>query len=342
LTSSGPRDGDGRIQELAQLSQVAHMYYNLNMLQPEIAEKLFFSRSKVSRMLDKARKLGIVEVKIKRIFDRASSVEENLKARFGLKEAIVVTTYDENKDELFDAITDFASVYVSNLIKGDCTVGITRGNTIIKLVNKLVKLNECNIQVVQLMGAAGGRDTSAESRELVNKVSQIYSGAGHYLNVPLYVDDLYAKDILLQDPIVQKTFQVMKQCDIVLTGLGGFNPDAAGAGEPVPNWFEYLVEKHIVELREKGAVGSICAQFFDVNGNRVDCEWNEKCIGMPFEQIKNSLTVGVVSGPEKTLPLLGALRGRLLDVVITDINTVLKVLETGKVFATGLEKTDSL
>lgn len=41
-------------REYAVISQVAHMYYDLNMLQPEIAEKLFFSRSKVSRMLKQA------------------------------------------------------------------------------------------------------------------------------------------------------------------------------------------------------------------------------------------------------------------------------------------------
>ena len=319
------------VKDLAQISQVAHMYYNLNMLQPEIAEKLFFSRSKVSRMLDKARKLGIVEVKIKRIFDRAASVEENLKSRFGLKEAIVVTTYDENEDDLFDIITDFGAAYVSNYIKGDCILGITRGNTIIKLVNKLVKLNECDVHVVQLMGSTGDPDTNAESRELVNKVSRIYSGVSYYLNVPLYVDDLYAKKALLQDPIVQKTFQIMQRCDIVLTGLGGFNAEEGNISKSSPNWFGYLTEKHILELRNKGAVGSICAQFFDVDGRHIDCEWNKKCVSMPFERIKRSnLTVGVISGPEKTTTLLGALRGRLLDVVIADINTVLNVLETQK------------
>ena len=329
---NGYRDAKGsQVKELAQISQVAHMYYNLNMLQSEIADKLFFSRSKVSRMLDKARELGVVEIKIRRIFDRAASVEENLKASFGLKEAIVITTYDENQDELFDTITDFAAAYVSNCIKGDCTVGITRGKTIIGLVNKLVKLNECNVRVAQLMGAAGDPNTSAESRELVNKVSQIYSGTSYYLNVPLYVDDLYAKEILLKDPVLQKTFQVMQQCDIVLTGLGGFNAETVNSLEAANNWFEYLAEKHILELRNKGAVGSICAQFFDIDGKHIACEWNKKCIGMPFEHIKDSsLTIGIVSGPEKTMPLLGALRGRLLDVVVTDINTVLNVLEIQK------------
>ena len=51
-------------REYALISQVAHMYYDLDMLQPEIAAKLYFSRSKVSRMLTQAKKLGIVEIRV--------------------------------------------------------------------------------------------------------------------------------------------------------------------------------------------------------------------------------------------------------------------------------------
>ena len=324
---------EDQTKEFAQISQVAHMYYNLGMLQPEISEKLFFSRSKVSRMLKRARELGIVEIKVKRVLDRATSVEEKLKSLFSLKEAIVISTYDEDMQDVLNAVTDFAAVYVSNIFEGDCIVGISRGKTIIQVVNKLTKVNDCNMNVVQLMGSTGAPDTAAESRELVNRVSQTYSGVSHYLNTPLYVDDLYAKEILMQDPIVQKTFQIMRQCNIVLTGVGGFGSGAANMNDTNPNWFGYLVKRHIEELREKGAVGSICAQFFDINGKQIASEWNKKCISMPFEYINGSnLTVGVASGPSKVMPLLGALRGSLLDVVITDINTVLSVIEKQETF----------
>lgn len=311
-----------QIKDFALLSQVAYMYYNLGMQQPEIARKMFFSRSKVSRMLTRAKELGIVEVKVKRIFERVVNIEQKLKSMFDIKEAIVVATFDDNNDDVIDVVTDFAAFYVSSKLKGDRIVGISRGNTIIKVVKKIKKVNECNLHVVQLMGSTTQSDSSAESRELVNTLSKIYSGTSHYLNTPLYVDDLYVKEALLQDRTVKDTFNLMKRCNIILTGLGGFDVSVSN-----PNWFGYIKEHHLEELKEKFAVGSICGHFFDIDGKPVPCEWNKKCIVMPFEYLdKNSLKIGVASGKNKSTPILGALRGHLLDVVITDVETALRVV----------------
>lgn len=311
-----------QIKDFALLSQVAHMYYNLDMQQPEIAKKMFFSRSKVSRMLTRARELGIVEIKVKRVFERVINIEQKLKSMFGIKEAIVVATFDDNNDETIDAVTDFAALYVSSKLKGDRIVGISRGNTIIKVVNKIKKVNECNLNVVQLMGSTTQSDSSTESRELANTLSKIYSGTSHYLNTPLYVDNLYVKEALLQDRTVQNTFNLMKRCNIILTGIGGFDVSITN-----PNWFGYLKEHHLEELKVKSAVGSICGQFFDIDGKPVPCEWNEKCIVMPFEYLyNNNLKIGVAAGKNKPKPILGALRGHLIDVIITDVETALSVV----------------
>lgn len=56
--------GVDRSREL--LAQVAVLYYERNLPQREIADLLHVSRSTVSRMLDEARELGIVEVRISR------------------------------------------------------------------------------------------------------------------------------------------------------------------------------------------------------------------------------------------------------------------------------------
>ena len=47
------------------LATVANLYYNSEMTQNEIADRLYTSRSKISRMLKEARELGIVEISIR-------------------------------------------------------------------------------------------------------------------------------------------------------------------------------------------------------------------------------------------------------------------------------------
>lgn len=46
------------------MSIIAYLYYYSDMSQSEIADRLFLSRSTVSRLIKKARQNGVVELKI--------------------------------------------------------------------------------------------------------------------------------------------------------------------------------------------------------------------------------------------------------------------------------------
>ncbi|WP_143316795.1 helix-turn-helix domain-containing protein, partial [Clostridium sp. HBUAS56017] len=51
-------------EKLFLLSEVASLYYNHNMTQSEIANRIFTSRSKISRLLKEAKDKGVVQIKI--------------------------------------------------------------------------------------------------------------------------------------------------------------------------------------------------------------------------------------------------------------------------------------
>ncbi|MGM9521171.1 MAG: sugar-binding transcriptional regulator [Oscillospiraceae bacterium] len=314
---------DDNKKEYAEVYQVAHMYYDLGMLQPEIAERMFFSRSKVSRLLKQAREMGIVQITVKKIYDRVEMIEKALCSIFGLKDAVVITNYDEGQTEMLDALTDFAAMYISNLLKGSCTVGITRGSTINKVIGKLSNVNDCRLQLVQLMGSSTNSYQSEESHILVNRMLNHFDGTAYYLNTPLYIDDLYAKNILMQDSSVRSVFQQMDACNIILTGIGMLDPDI----DVRPSWHGYMTRRHLQELEEKKAVGSICAQYFNIDGELIQSEWNAKCIVMPLESIgRNRLSIGIAQGKNKEKPILGALRGHHINVLITNVQTATAVI----------------
>lgn len=312
-------------KEYALLSQVAHMYYDLNMQQPEIAEKLYFSRSKVSRMLTQARKLGIVEINVRHIVDRTAPLEKKLCSTFGLTDAVVITSFEtESRQDVFQSLTDFAALHISSLIKGKCKVGISNGKTINAVVKKLHRQNPCTLEVVQLIGSTGNTYVSEESRHLVDDVLKTFSGEGYFLNAPMYIDDVYAKEILLRDPAVSDVFDHMRGCGMLLTGVGALQD----LGKGVHHLYGYQTQRHVEELRAGGAVGSVCAQYFDIDGKPVESEWNSKCVAMPLEDVRtNSMTIGIATGEAKIMPILGALRGSILNVLITDASTASGVLE---------------
>ena len=326
LSISSSEKDTKTLQEYAFISQVADMYYNQNMLQSEIAKRLYFSRSKVSRILTQAKELGIVDIKVKKILERVPSIEDTLKEQFHLRDAIVISSFsNEEYDQNLDIVSDFASIYISNLLKGSIILGVSNGNAVNKVTRKISPIHPCKLEIVQIVGSGSNAHQAVESRDSVNRIAEVFPGGrSYFLNTPLYMDNAFARSQLLQNPSVVSVFEMMKRCNILLTGLGAFDEKRFQTAEIIR---EYQTEAHARELAEKGAVGCIMAVYYDINGNYIPCDWNDKCITMPFDEVKaNSFTVAVACGNKKVKPILGALRGGLINVMITNLATASQVL----------------
>ncbi|MBQ6591421.1 MAG: hypothetical protein IJH98_00845 [Solobacterium sp.] len=313
------------LQEYAFLSQVADMYYNQNMMQADIAKRLYFSRSKVSRLLTRAREIGIVDIQVKHVRDRVATIEEVFCRNFGLKDAVIITNFEgDTYDQTLNAVTDFASIYISNLLKGKMRIGLGSGNASDRTSRKIRPIHSCQLDVVQLIGTVSNAQQAIEFREIINNLATTFHGTGYYLNTPVYMDNAFARSMLLQDPNVKRVIDMMDGCDLLLTGLGGIDVSRLKTAEMIR---EYQTEAQAKELQEKGAVGCVCMLYYDINGNYIPCEWNDKCISMPMDKVKqNPMTVAVAVGDYKVSSILGALRGGIPNVLITDVTTATKVL----------------
>lgn len=305
-------------KELAEIYQVAHMYYDLNMLQADIAAKLYLSRPKVSRMLTQARELGIVEIKVKPVLDRLKPLEEKLCSAFGLKDAVVVTDFD-NLELMDDALAEYAAHYVSKLIRNGATLGITNGHTVNGILNKISFPEKADTEIVQLMGATAASYSMQDTNLILSRLVDTHANVKAYtLSVPLYINDLYLKEVLMQDSNVHVVLQKMQQCSMVLTGISKLE---RGADYHI-SWHGQMGPHHIEELTDRGAVGSICAQYFNINGIKVSSEWNAKIISMNLNDlVKVETRIGVGQGLDKLEAITGALHGKLINVLVTDANT---------------------
>lgn len=316
------------LSEYALCAQVADMYYNRGMKLSEIADALLFSTAKVSRLLSAARKKGVVEIRVHRALDRIRDLEKKMIERFGLTDAVVIGSYgNETYEEELDAVTDFAAVYVSELLKGQLTLGISNGESVNRVVRKIHPAHPCELDIVQVMGSGGGAHHDIESRDLATRIAGVYPGGRtFFLNAPLYIENSMARDELLREGAVASAFSRMRDCDLLLTGIGSF-----GLARPETPIIirEYLTRTHMDELSLSGAVGCICAQFFDETGTCIPCTWNSNCVSMALADVKrNPMTVVVCSGEKKILPVKAALQGGLINVLITSAHVATGVLST--------------
>ncbi|WP_312104993.1 sugar-binding domain-containing protein [Pygmaiobacter massiliensis] len=90
-----------------------------------------------------------------------------------------------------------------------------------------------------------------------------------------------------------------------------------------------LTKNDFLYLQMQGAVGDVLSHFIDRDGNLVNAEIEDRLISTSLEtlrQLKN--VIGVAAGRSKVEAIRAALRGGYLDVLITDEDTALRLLET--------------
>jgi lsr operon transcriptional repressor len=106
------------------LSRVAWLYFNEDLTQAEIGERLGITRLKVNRMLQMGRETGLIQVIINTPFKECVSLEGRLVSEFGLVRAIVVPAPERGDRQLFDAIGRPAGEYVSQVLEDGQYLGV--------------------------------------------------------------------------------------------------------------------------------------------------------------------------------------------------------------------------
>ena len=129
------------------LATVANLYYNSDMTQNEIADRLYTSRSKISRMLKEARELGIVEISIKEPWERDLKLEGQLMDHYKLKNVRVVANMGESKEMITSRLSEVSSYYLDSIVRENMVVGISWGNTLFHIVKYIDKNNKKNIPI---------------------------------------------------------------------------------------------------------------------------------------------------------------------------------------------------
>lgn len=296
------------------IHKVLHSYYERGLTQQEIALKYGISRIKVSRMISKALTDKVVQIKINLPEDPVNGLEHQLEELYGMKEAIVIP-YSEQT--LLDDLGEAVAHYLSMRIQGNESIGITWGRSILAAVNSLAAMEYPDIKVVQMLGGLGSPDSDTHGTDLAIRMSQIYKAKARLLHSPGIVKSKELRDALLGDLQVSETLKLAEKIDIALVGIGVLKSNSL-----IVEQASIINQDETDRLLAKGAVGDVALRFFDKAGNYIDDEINERVIGLEPEQIKKTpRVIGVAGGGDKHLPVLAAVRGKWINILITDEQT---------------------
>lgn len=302
--------------------EAATLYYEQELTQAEIASRLGTSRSTISRLLKAARAKGLVEITIHRPWARHSQLEARLRSEFGLRDARVLRAGEQSAPEVLDGVGMLAAKYLEGVIREGMILGVSYGRSIAATIRHINPVRQLDLVVVQLLGALGSDNPLIEGATLTRDLAAKFGGAYRYLYAPLMVKDARTRDQLLQEPLVEDVLAVGRQADIALVGIGALGDEA-----PSMIYRGHLDRTDVARLRAQGAVGNLCAQFFDANGKLLDTDLNRLSVSIGLEGLKQiGMVVAAVSGVQKAAAVLGALRGGYIDVLVIDDKAVDRLL----------------
>jgi deoxyribonucleoside regulator len=301
------------------LERVANLYFKEDMKQELIAKKLGISRPNISRLLNEAKKKGIVEIKINYENKDATyrrELAEKIEKKYGLLETILVQNLP-TEEETKNAVSEVAASFFDDRVTRNSVVGVTAGTTL-EMTAKKIREKKRDVSIVTLIGSVDYQHTTFLSHEIARIISSNIDGKSFLLTVPALLSSKEMAQNFLCQPGVEKTLSLFKKIKWSFLGIGAISSDHP---------FLHMFDKSDLEKIKSEAVGNIGTIFYNENEEIVCEEITEKTFGIKADQLMDiPYRVGIASGKKKTPAILGAVKSKLVNILIIDIESGKKLL----------------
>lgn len=305
------------------LADMAVLYYEENLTQAEIAERMGISRTSISRLLREARDLGVVQIFIKRPPDRTDMLATALKNTFRIAEVYVVPAGNRGYSQMVEALGSVAADVLQHKLTDNAVLGIAWSTGVYQVIRALQNTRSVGVTVTQLTGTISNVNPLLDGPDLARWLAQRLEGRYLYMPAPLIVQDEHVRDVLLTDKTIAERLEIARSADIALVGIGTVFPPLCSLLQS-----GYITEDELKEFAARGAVGDILATFYDSEGSPLDLPLHRRLIGVALEELHNiRYVIGVAGGREKAEAIMGALRGRYLHCLVTDDQAAAGILE---------------
>ena len=313
------------MDELRLLGKVARLYHEHGIRQPEIAADLSMSQARVSRLLKQAQELGIVRTVVTLPVGVHTDLEESLKSRFDLRDAVVVDA-DGAGDDVLPALGGATATYLDVTLTSQHVLGVSSwSETLLSAVRRLpVKKGSSVSRVVQLVGGLGVPAVQVQATSLTSDLADRTGAQPIFFPAPGIVDTASVRRAMMKDRSVGEAVAAWDDLTDVLVGIGSIEPSPllVQSGNALP-------ADDLAELRRLGAVGDVCFRFFDEDGVLVRSEIDQRVVGIaPSQLLGVPRRIGVAGGRRKHAAIQAALAGGWVNVLITDLDTARHLTES--------------
>lgn len=294
------------------LIKTAWYYYFEDLTQQQISEILGISRMRVIKLLEKARKNGIVQFKIRSEHAKRMGIEAQLAEKYGLKDTFIVPS-NPDKSKTNETIAKAAAMYIHDRLTKNTFINVGYGDTCSRVLAHLTTIADTPLSCVALTGGV--------NYYLPYKDSNRFNAKLYLVPSPLIASTKEVAAVIKEEPSVLEISRMALISSMTVVGIGSMKDNATIIKSGILN------KNDLLFLKGQGVKGDILCHFVDKNGKLVNAGFEERLITTPVEtlnQLQN--VIGVAAGSDKIGAIRAVLKGKFLNILITDEQTAIDLL----------------
>ncbi|MCC4245968.1 sugar-binding transcriptional regulator [Stappia indica] len=312
--------GDADVSRLDEAARAGWLYYVAGNTQDEIARKLGVSRQSAQRLVSLAVTERLIKVRLDHPIARCMELGRNLADRFGLRSCEVVPS-DPATPSSIVGIAQAAAGEMERHLKSNepKIIAFGTGRALRASVDQLPTMDCPQHKVVSLLGNMMS-DGSASAYNVIIRMADRVNARHYPMPLPVFARSKRERTLLHNQEPVHNILELAKDADVTFVGVGNM-------GETAPLFVDGFISRdEMSALTAAGAIGEITSWVYDRNGELIEGLTNDLVASAPLGKARDKPVIGIAAGEAKVDAILGALRGELLNGLITNELTAERLL----------------
>ena len=312
---------EGEKSRLDEAARAGWLYFIAGHTQDEIAKMLQISRASAQRLVSLCLAERLITFRLEHPIAACMELAARLKDAFKLAYCEVVPN-DPAAPLSAAGIAERAANVLELMLRGDkpVVVALGTGRAVRAAVERVSQIDRPNHQIVSLVGNISA-DGSASFFDTVGRLADVTRSRHYPMPLPFLMSSEKERDQMLRLEPISKVRAVAAKADLRLVGIGQMDQDAQVLVDG------FVTRQELLDMMRRGAAGELTGWAFDAEGRIIDGGTNRRLTSIPPRVPAAALTIGAAVGKAKVSAIQAALKGRLINGLITDEATADAILK---------------
>jgi DNA-binding transcriptional regulator LsrR (DeoR family) len=308
------------LHDVKYVLEVCEMFYIKGKSQKEISAILNISRPQVSRIISKAKEDKLVSIKLNYPNNEENEFQNIISNKYHIPEVYVYDIGQVDSDEGMQLLAEASKDLFKAIVKTNQTVGIMAGRTVEILSEKIEQTKNRGLTFIPLCGGMTSNGRTWQANNICQQFAQKTNGKFYLLNSPNYFKQEATKNAMLSEDSIKEVMKMGTNCDVALLGIGNLTFQSTGI------MASGLSKEEVQVLKDEGAIANICCSYINKDGKVIDTSITNKILGHSIADLRKSKKMAIAMGDDKLEAIKAVLKGELVDVFITSLDTAKKIV----------------